>query len=50
VTADAIMMAGRNKPLSVLSLMWRDIFLLGTFFNLFFLLRNILLIPIPWGI
>jgi hypothetical protein len=38
-------MANRDKLLSGLSPMWRNIFCLGMFFNVFFLLRSILFIP-----
>jgi hypothetical protein len=45
VTAQPTVMANRDKLLSGLSPMWRNIFCLGMFFNIFFFLRSILLIP-----
>jgi hypothetical protein len=45
VPRDDTMMAGLDKPLSGLSHMWRDIFGHRRFFNNFFFLRSILLIP-----
>jgi len=47
VTSDAAMMAGKDNTLRGLSLMWRDIFWLGKLFNIFLLLRSILLMPKP---
>jgi hypothetical protein len=48
LTAQPTMMANRDKLLSELSPMRRNIFCLGMFFNIFFFLRSILFIPSSW--
>jgi hypothetical protein len=48
VTAQPTVMANRDKLLSGLSPMLRNIFCLGMFFNIFLLLMSILLIPSSW--
>jgi hypothetical protein len=48
VTAQPTVMENRDKLLSEFSPMWMNIFCLGMFFNIFFLLRSILLIPSSW--
>jgi hypothetical protein len=45
MTNFAIMMASRDKPLKMLSLMRRDIFRHRRLYNIFFFLRIIIFIP-----